>query len=220
VAREGAPDAGGEPLLKRLLRRRADPPGADTGADSRVEAADAGTSDDAVRPLDDARPDGPADDAGAPRIDPRSGKPIDALVDADLPPLESIGPDSDVSAFLGRNISPALRRAALRRLFAQPKFNVVCLCAEYAEDYRNFTALGSVVPHDMARQLAVQAERAARRALESGTAATTAPEPVQSAPVDDAGDVLQRSTQASSTKVLPTSDEPSPASGQEPADKS
>ena len=97
--------------------------------------------------------------APAERIDARTGKPIDELTDADMPPLESLGPDSDFSAFWSSKVSDALRQAALRKLFHAPQFNKICLCAEYSDDYTNFTPLGDVVPHDLKRALAREAQQ-------------------------------------------------------------
>lgn len=218
MAREPSPaPPGGEPLLTRLLRRRADEPQADAAAPiapapvADPPGATAGDGRAAPAPTAD-RETATAQEAPPPRarIDPGSGKPIDELVDADMPALDSIGPDSDVRAFLGRNISPELRRQALRKLFHQPKFNVICLCAEYAENYNNFTPMGSIVPHDLKRQLALQAERLARRALEEETAAAGVTDPVAEggpAAESDAGAMLQRGSDERSTKVLDDADE-------------
>jgi hypothetical protein len=195
----------GEPLLTRLLRRRADEPAADEGVVDQ-DAASAATTE--------------SGDASPPsRIDPISGKPIDELVDADLPPLDSIGPDSDVRAFLGRNISPELRRQALRKLFHQPKFNIVCLCAEYAENYNNFTPMGAIVPHDLKRQLAIQAERLAKRALEQEAAAAGTGDPTANGGESSADDVLQRDSGEASTKVLSDAGGDSPDASHHAADQ-
>lgn len=217
MAREADPTLpGGEPLLTRLLRRRVDQPDAHEAAGRASQDADANaaTAAGTVNATQSAASTAPATEEAPPssRIDPHSGRPIDELVDADLPAIDSIGPDSDVRAFLGRNISPELRRQALRKLFHQPKFNVVCLCAEYAENYNNFTPMGAIVPHDMKRQLAVQAERLARKALEAeaeagaasgtGTAAPSATEPPPEAPEPRAEGTAQREGGEPSTKVL------------------
>lgn len=196
------PGPGAEPLLRRLLRRRVD----DGAAEAVRPVRDAGQGPaDGVQPRVAGAPDGEAPQALEPaeRIDARTGKPIDELTDEDLPALDSIGPDSDVSAFLGKRISPELRRQALRRLFAQPKFNTVCLCAEYAENYANFTPLGSVVPHDLKLQLAREAERAARALAERMSGAGDAADAGASATVPA----------SASTKVLdadPAHPDPSP----------
>ena len=127
-------------------------------------------------PADEPVPESPADDATTPsdsaeteevRIDPRTGKAYDELTDADMPPLESLTQDSDVSMFLARNISPELRRQALRTLFRGPKFNKVCLCAEYAGDYTTWQPLGDVVPHDWKRAIVREAERAKKKLAEA-----------------------------------------------------
>ncbi|TXK62365.1 DUF3306 domain-containing protein [Alkalisalibacterium limincola] len=227
MARESDPTLpGGEPLLTRLLRRRVDQPDGPESAGRESEEADASAAaaSGAANSTQSAASAAPAAEEAPPpsRIDPNSGRPIDELVDADLPAIDSIGPDSDVRAFLGRNISPELRRQALRKLFHQPKFNVVCLCAEYAENYNNFTPMGAIVPHDMKRQIAVQAERLARKALEaeagsgaaSGTGAAAAAAP--GAPEPRVEGTVQREGGEPSTKVLSDagaapSDAPRPA---------
>lgn len=176
-----------QPLLQRLLRRRAGPEPASEAAPTAHDPAAPASTDGAKpsAPAGDIAPDAEASsvattasartDAGTAaanpedeRIDARTGKRYADLTDEDMPPLESLGPESDYSMFMARNVSSALRSRALKRLFAAPEFNRICLCAEYAEDYTNFTPLGGIVPHDMARQIAVNAERAARKLAEAG----------------------------------------------------
>ena len=69
--------------------------------------------------------------------------------DADLPPPDALGPDSDYSAYLSGRVSEELRRAALRKLFRLPQFNVRDGLDDYDEDYRSFAALGDTVTADM-----------------------------------------------------------------------
>ena len=71
------------------------------------------------------------------------------LTDADMPPLESLSGNSDVSGFLSKGVSEGLRRAALRKLFHSPKFNVCDGLDDYCEDFTNFPALGSTITADM-----------------------------------------------------------------------
>jgi hypothetical protein len=66
--------------------------------------------------------------------------------DEDVPPLDSLGPDSDYSDFLSRAVSPKLRRDALRKLFSSAKFNVTDGLDDYAEDFSRHAALGDIVP--------------------------------------------------------------------------
>lgn len=88
---------------------------------------------------------------------------VAALTDADMPPVESLGEASDYRGFLSPKVSEALRKAALRKLFSQSRFNAVDGLDDYAEDFTRFEPLGDLVTHEMRRVL----ERA-RKALEEG----------------------------------------------------
>ncbi len=68
-----------------------------------------------------------------------------SLADEDLPPPETLGPDSDFSAYLSGRVSSGLRRAAMRRLFSLPDFNVRDGLDDYDEDYTGFQSLGKIV---------------------------------------------------------------------------
>lgn len=89
------------------------------------------------------------------------------LTDADMPPVESLTADSDVSSFFNKGVSAALRKAALRFVFQQPKFNVRDGLNDYDGDYTVFEPLGDTITSDMkfhaARKerdrLAAEAER-------------------------------------------------------------
>ena len=52
-----------------------------------------------------------------------------------LPPIESLTPESDFTAFMKPNVEPALKRAALKTLFADPRFNVMDGLDVYIDDY-------------------------------------------------------------------------------------
>jgi hypothetical protein len=52
-----------------------------------------------------------------------------------LPPVESLTPASDFSVFMGPRVAPELRQAALKRLFADPHFNVMDGLDIYIDDY-------------------------------------------------------------------------------------
>jgi len=73
------------------------------------------------------------------------------LTDADMPPLESLTAESDFTQFLAEGVSDALRRAALRKLFHLPEFNILDGMNEYDEDYTNFEKLGEVVTYHQRR---------------------------------------------------------------------
>jgi hypothetical protein len=52
-----------------------------------------------------------------------------------LPPIESLTPESDFTPFMGGQVDPALRRAALKTLFRDPRFNVMDGLDVYIDDY-------------------------------------------------------------------------------------
>lgn len=125
------------------------------------------------RPVEESdTPDASAEEATAEepgqRLDPRTGKCFDELTDADMPPVDSLDTSSDLSVFMARNISPALRMKALSKVFHSPKYNVVCICAEYAEDYTSFEPLGEIIPHDMKAAIAREAEKLRNRLMGRG----------------------------------------------------
>jgi hypothetical protein len=103
-------------------------------------------------------------------IDARTGKRMSELTDEDMPDVETLNADSDVSMFMAKNISAALRMRALNKIFMSPKYNVYCLCAEYADDYTNFTPLGDVVPHDLKSAIAREAGKLYERLTGRGVA--------------------------------------------------
>jgi len=92
-----------------------------------------------------------------------------ALDDAplQLPPLESLGEDSDYSAFLNANVGKDLQRQALRKLFHSPKFNVRDGLDDYDLDFSNPEPLGNVITAEMRHRIRVEFERLAERKAES-----------------------------------------------------
>ena len=63
------------------------------------------------------------------------------LTDADMPPIASLGSDSDYSGFLSPGVSEELRRLALRKLFHSPIFNVTDGLDDYDDDFTSFEIL-------------------------------------------------------------------------------
>ncbi|TMG82668.1 MAG: DUF3306 domain-containing protein [Betaproteobacteria bacterium] len=53
----------------------------------------------------------------------------------ELPPVESLTFDSDFTAFLRPEVDPDLKRAALKQLFRDPRFNVMDGLDTYIDDY-------------------------------------------------------------------------------------
>jgi len=72
-------------------------------------------------------------------------EPAPAAADADaapaLPPVEALTPESDFSAFMHPKVGDALRRVALKKLFADPHFNVPDPYEAYSGDWTGGGAL-------------------------------------------------------------------------------
>ena len=98
-----------------------------------------------------------APEAPAPAVEPSA--PAKVLTDADMPPLESLGENSDYSFFMSPGVSEALRRQALRKLFMLPSVNQRCpLDSEYY-DCRNLEPLGNIVTHEMREEIEREAQK-------------------------------------------------------------
>lgn len=76
---------------------------------------------------------------------------------AQLPPPEDLTPQSDFSAFMSSKVADALRRAALKKLFAHPDINV----ADPFEPFSGDWTIGKAIPEEMLARL--QQARAALR---------------------------------------------------------
>ncbi len=100
---------------------------------------------------------------------------------APLPTLEDVArlsADSDYSRFLSRNIDKTVRRAALKKLFADPHFNVMDGLDIYIDDYNKTSPLTPAMlaglKHteslfEAIRKEAEKAEAAPAAGLEAGT---------------------------------------------------
>lgn len=136
----GEPVADGqEDFLARWSRRKLDARGADTEAPGN-------------EPLAVTPPELPAAD------------PERELTDADMPPIETLGEDSDFSPFLSPGVSDNLRQKALRKLFSQPAYNITDGLNDYDEDFTQFAGLGSIITHEMKRMLQRELEAEKRKA--------------------------------------------------------
>ncbi len=106
------------------------------------------------------------------------------LTDADMPPIESLGDDSDFSGFLSAGVSDALRQQALRKLFGLPMCQVLDGLNDYDDDFTQFETLGSTITYQMKqwaeRKAREQADNHARGDRET-LAAESAPPADQSA---------------------------------------
>lgn len=82
-------------------------------------------------------------------LDAVQSETLPTLTDADMPPIESLSSDSDISGFFSEGVSAALKKAALRHVFLQPKYNVRDGLNDYDGDYTVFEPLGDTITSDM-----------------------------------------------------------------------
>ncbi len=85
---------------------------------------------------------------------------LNALSDADMPDIATLNDDSDFSQFMSTNVSEALRKLALRKLFQGAGYNVRDGLDEYDGDYTHFEKLDpSTITADMKYRLELKAEK-------------------------------------------------------------
>jgi hypothetical protein len=114
--------------------------------------------------------------------------PAKAESEKPLPPVETLTPESDFSAFMQPKVSEALRRRALKKLFRDPQFNVPDLFEPYSRDW----TVGDPIPPDLLAQLnqarTVLLTPEERKALEEQEQAPQAEEKQEKdAPADEPG---------------------------------
>jgi Protein of unknown function (DUF3306) len=80
---------------------------------------------------------------------------VTAAAPVDLPPIESLGFDSDFTAFLRPGVDETLKRAALKQLFRDPRFNVMDGLDTYIDDYTK----ADPIPPDMLAELLERFDR-------------------------------------------------------------
>ena len=62
-------------------------------------------------------------------------KPAEASAAPQLPALDSLSFESDFKAFMHSKVEESIKRAALRKLFSDPRFNVMDGLDTYIDDY-------------------------------------------------------------------------------------
>jgi hypothetical protein len=123
---ERKPDEPGGPTFLRRWSQRKLAAAREAAPTAPVAGA---ASAPAVPPAAQAQP-APADAPSAPAAPPTAP--------AELPSLDSLTFDSDFRAFLGPKVEEGTRRAALRKLFSDPRFNVMDGLDVYIDDYTKF----------------------------------------------------------------------------------
>ncbi len=93
------------------------------------------------------------------------------LTDEDMPVVDAIDENTDMSGFFSPKVTEAVKKAALRKFFHSPAFNIVDGLDDYDDDFRNFAALGDIITADMRSQMEREAERAKESLAKDGQAA-------------------------------------------------
>ena len=127
--------------------------------------------------------------AGQSVAEPTAQPALPSLADTEL-----LTPQSDFTPFMARGVAPEVKNAAMKKLFADPHFNVMDMMDVYVDDYSKPTP----IPDDVLRQLVSAQfldlfdERKNREAAEAKAAAAKA--------IDDtANDTAQVALPAEST---------------------
>jgi Protein of unknown function (DUF3306) len=68
---------------------------------------------------------------------------------AELPPVENLNFESDFTAYLAANVEEGVKRAALKKLFSDPRFNVMDGLDTYIDDYTK----NDPIPEEMLKTL-------------------------------------------------------------------
>src|SRR6266853_2336937 len=85
--------------------------------------------------------------------------------DADLPAIESLTIDSDFAPFFKPQVDESIKRAALKQLFRDPRFNIMDGLDTYIDDYTQPDPIPSAMLEDLMQ----------RRVFFSSSAAETVP---------------------------------------------
>lgn len=129
-----------------------------------------------------------------------------------LPPVESLTPDSDFSGFLHPEVDDKLRRAALKKLFSDPHFNVMDGLDVYIDDYSKDDPIPEAMMKELrhAQDILVAAEERREKARREDEAAAAA---------QDAKDVGAEAPQALPAAEVPhaAADAEAPAAAQSEA---
>jgi len=94
-----------------------------------------------------------------------------AATELELPPVESLTIDSDFTAFLQPEVDESLKRRALKKLFADPRFNVMDGLDVYIDDYTKSDPIPPDVLERLVKaQFSWSPEAAARESPEASAA--------------------------------------------------
>lgn len=120
---------------------------------------------------------------------PAPAKPAAEEPPPTLPPLESLTPDSDFRVFFHPKVGEDVRRAALKKLFSDPRFNVMDGLDVYIDDYSKPDPIPPAMLATMRQAQAIfesarqDAEERERRLAQARAAGETGPPVAAPAPL-------------------------------------
>ena len=88
-----------------------------------------------------------------------------------LPSLDSLTFESDFKAFMHAKVEETVKRAALKKLFADPRFNVMDGLDTYIDDYTR----SDTIPAEMLERMARKSEKLLSSAADEALRGTEAP---------------------------------------------
>lgn len=144
--------------------------------------------------------------AAAPASPPVAGPPAappPASPALELPAVESLTFSSDFAAFLRPEVDDRIRRAALKQLFRDPRFNIMDGLDTYIDDYTRADPIAPDVVADLLSRFSAAPEESA--AASAGVAAT---EPTPPAPPSAALPVAPPDAGAPAAEAARTETEP------------
>lgn len=112
-----------------------------------------------------------------------AAKSADAAPDPQLPPLDSLNFESDFKAFMHSKVEESVKRAALKKLFSDPRFNVMDGLDVYIDDYSKADpipdAMLATIEHARQTLLGPKKEEPVDEQAKTETAKTTDVDPAQ-----------------------------------------
>jgi hypothetical protein len=99
-----------------------------------------------------------------------------------LPPLDSLTFESDFKAFMHAKIEEGVKRAALKKLFSDPRFNVMDGLDTYIDDYTK----SDTIPPEMLARLERAREKLFNEAAQKANTQTEEPAPQDEGPAQTA----------------------------------
>lgn len=107
---------------------------------------------------------------------PAEAKPAEAT---ELPPVDSLTFESDFTAFLRANVAESVKRAALKKLLHDPRFNVMDGLDTYIDDYTKNEGISEEMLKTLehARSTLFPPNRETEQTEETAKAAEEAPKP-------------------------------------------